>query len=157
MSIMNMFLKLDPSVRGEATEPGHENEMTITGWSWGMTTSDATGTGRRGLSTALSELKIVRWADSASTGLMSVMRRHSRFDAILSVRKAGEPPFDYFVVKIGDGRITSYDVGAMDSPDLLSETLTIAFEKIEVLHKEQDAKGQAKATSTFSTDVSAKS
>ena len=155
MSIKDMFLELDPPVRGEVTEPDHADAMAITGWSWGMTSSRSPSSGRRALSTALSELKVVRYADRASTGLMSVMRKNQRFDAELSVRKAGHPAYDYFVVKARDCRITSYDVGAEDGSLLLVERLTIAFEKIEVTTRAQDERGGRLGETVFEADAGA--
>jgi type VI secretion system secreted protein Hcp len=131
-------------------------EMAIREWSWGMTTGSAMGGGRASR-TALSELRIVRWVDAASTALMSVMRNNDVVKrAVLSVRKpSGGTPIDYFVVTIERGRITSYEVSSSGEPGMLAETLSVAFEKVEVQYQRQSSTGGKQAGSTFAADVGA--
>lgn len=157
MSQKDMFLKLESAragpVKGEARDPVHEGEMTVLDWSWGMRSGAMSGAGSA-VKTALSELRIVKLADSASTGLMSVMRNNDLVKkAVLSVRKAGGTAIDYFVVTVERGRITSYEVDSASDAAELTETLLIAFEKIEVEYHSQDATGARLAGSTFSADV----
>lgn len=137
---------------GEVNDPGHVNEMAVEGWSWGMSTGNAMGAGR-GTRTALSELRISRLVDRGSTALMSIMRNNDGIKkAVLSVRKAsGAAPIDYFVVKIKDGRISSYEVSS-SGPEL-TETITLAFEKIQIDYHSQSSSGGAMGSSTFETDV----
>lgn len=158
MSQKDIFLKLESTrsgpVRGEAEDPVHDGEMDVQDWSWGMSSGSAMGAGKAAR-TALSELRIVRWVDAASTALMSVMRSNDLIKrAVLSVRKAGgAAPIDYFVLSIERGRITSYEVCTAGEPGMLLETLTIAFEKIEIEYSKQSAKGAKQAASLFAADV----
>ena len=130
----DMFLKVEGSrsgvVKGEANDSTHTNEIDILDWSWGMR--------------------------SASTALMSVMRNNELIKkAVLTVRKAGNKPIEYFIVTIENARITSYDV-CNDSgtvPRLL-EKLSLSFQKISIDYYPQDATGARKGGSNFSADVS---
>lgn len=157
MSQGDMFLKLETDrqglVQGEVDDPGHPGEMAVQGWSWGMSSANAMGAGRA-TKTAISELKLTRLVDRGSIALMSIMRNNDRIKlATLSVRKAsGDSPIDYFIVDVEGGRITSYETGSSGGP-VLMESISIAFEKIEVTYHSQGNKGNKMGASTFMTDV----
>lgn len=161
MAKKDLFLLLESTrtglVRGEVSDPAHDGEMAVEDWSWGMSSGSAMGDGKAAR-TALSELRVVRWVDAASTALMSVMRSNELIKrAVLTVRKAGGTgPIDYFVLTIERGRITSYDVSTSDEPGTLRESLTIAFEKIEIQYSKQSTKGAKQAASLFSADLGGK-
>lgn len=160
MAKADMFLRLTGqktgAVKGESDAKNHEGEIEIDSWSWGMSSSGAMGGAGTAARTALSELRIEKRADSASTQLMSVMRSNELIkEAVLSVRKAGvNPPIDYMVITILKGRITSFDIGskASGSPELV-ERLAIAFEQIDITYSAQDERGSKKAGSTFTAQV----
>jgi type VI secretion system secreted protein Hcp len=161
MTKKDIFLLLESTrtglVCGEVSDPVHDGEMAVEDWSWGMSSGSAMGDGKAAR-TALSELRVVRWVDAASTALMSVMRNNELIKrAVLTVRKAGgTAPIDYFVLTIERGRITSYEVSTNDDPGTLRESLTIAFEKIEIQHSKQSSKGAKQAASLFSADLGGK-
>ena len=153
----DMFLLIDGqktgTVKGESSDKVYPGQIDVLGWSWGMSSSSAMGGSGEGLKTSLSELRISKAVDSASTPLMSVMRNGELIKkAVLTVRKAGGVQIDYFTLTIERGRITSYEVGGQFSPEL-SEQLSIAFEKIEVQYFAQDEKGARKGGSMFNTEV----
>ena len=160
MALADMFLKLDSAragvVKGESEDPAHMGEIQIDEWSWGMTGSPGIGGGSPGRKTALDELHLHKRLDSASTGLMSVMRNNDLVKkAVLSVRKAGGNPIDYLVITLERARITKYEVHTAhgDGPRVL-EHIALAFEKIDVAYHQQDEKGQKKGASSFTTEVS---
>ncbi len=154
------FLSLDSQragpVKGESTDSTHAGQIDVYDWSWGMSSSTALGGGGASAKTALSELRIVKRVDNASTALMAVMRTNDPVKkAVLTVRKMGGTPFDFFKLTIERGRITSYDVGsqAQAGTELL-ERFSISFEKIEVEYHAQGMDGAAKpASSTFNADI----
>ena len=156
----DIFLQLESqragAIKGESTDPAHPGEIQITDWSWGMTGSPAMGGSGAGIKTALSELHLYKRADTATTALMSVMRTNDVVKkAVLSVRKAGGTPIDYFVLTVQKARITSYEVRSRSEVDpFLHEHFTLAFQKIDIAYCAQDEKGQRKGASTFSDDVS---
>lgn len=158
MSSPDMFLLVEGqrtgAVKGESKDSVYPDQIDVVGWTWGMHSSSAIGGGAGSAAkTALSELRIRKLADTASTALMSVMRNGELIKrAVLTVRKGGGVPIDYFTVTIQQGRITSYEVESQAGP-VLSEQLSIAFEKIEVQYFAQDQRGGRKGGSTFSTEV----
>jgi type VI secretion system secreted protein Hcp len=156
MAIADMFLLIEGQktgkIVGESRDAVYPDQIDLIGWSWGMSTSTVGGmsTSTR---TALSELSVVKKVDTASTALMSVMRNNELIKkGVLTVRKAGSKPIDYFTVTFERARITAYDVCSDDGPEL-TERLSIAFEKIEIQYFAQDDKGAKKGGSTFMTEV----
>jgi type VI secretion system secreted protein Hcp len=162
MAKADIFLKLDGSrtgsVKGESNDPAHAGEIEITDWGWGMTGSRGLGGAGTDMNarTALSEIRISKGADTATTSLMSVMRNNELVkQAVMTVRKAGTSgPVDYLVITIKNGRITSYNIGsrAPDDP-VLVETFTMAFEEIEVKYTGQSGRGEKAASSVFTANV----
>ena len=154
MATGDMFLMVEGEksgvVKGESNDSVYPGQIDITGWSWGMTTSSTIGgSGGKGRS-ALSELRVRKLTDTASTALMSVMRNNELIKkAVLTVRKAGGVQIDYLCVTVRNGRITNFEIAAPNGPQL-SEELSIAFETIDVEYHEQDHKGGRKGGSMFS-------
>ena len=156
----DMHLRLEGkrtgAIRGESNAVAHLGEIEVSEWSWGMSAASALGASGAASRTALSELRITKHVDTASTALMAVMRNNEQIKkAVLSVRKSGGPAaIDYLVITIEGGRLTAFNVGtaAPDSSELV-ERLSIAFEKIDVAYSEQDEKGAKKAASSFSAHI----
>ena len=111
-----MFLKVESArqgaIKGEAQDENHKDEIDVIDWSWGMQAKTALSGGGESPKATLNELQIVKQVDSASTGLMSAMRNNDLIKkAVLTVRKAGGAPHEYFKISIEKGRITSLDSG----------------------------------------------
>lgn len=152
--------KVTGPIKGESANADFVDAIDIREWSWGMAGPSVLGGAGAAGKTALHELRLTKNVDRASTALMSVMRNNEQVKkAVLTVRKGGGgKPIDYLVVTIERGRITSIEVAtaAPDSPEMI-ERLSLAFEKIEVTYKAQDAKGAQTAASTFSAMTTATS
>ncbi len=159
MSKADMFLKVDGAkqgqIKGESAEAGHIDEIELVGWDWGMD-GNATAFGASTARTTLKELVVRKRVDSASTGLMSALRNNEVIKkAVLTVRKAGGiSPVSFLSITIEKARIVSHRLGsAVDgSPELIEET-RLAFFKVQVEYRPQDATGAAKGTHTFETEV----
>ena len=157
MASGDMFLMIDGErtgvVKGESNDSVYPGQIDVTGWSWGMTTSAAIGGSGSGARSQLSELRVRKLTDTASTALMSVMRNNELIKkAVLTVRKAGGVQIDYLTVTLKKARITYFEIAAPSGPQL-SEELSIAFESIEVEYYAQDQKGGRKGGSLFSAEV----
>ena len=156
----DMHLRLEGkstgAIRGESNAAAHLGEIEVSEWSWGMSAASALGASGAASRAALSELRVTKRVDAASTALMTVMRNNEQIKKdVLSVRKSGGPAaIDYLVITIERGRLTAFDIGtaAADEPELV-ERLSIAFEKIDVAYSAQDEKGAKKASSTFNADI----
>lgn len=144
-------------VKGESNVPEHVDEIEVLSWDWGMKSSTALGGMGASARTALSELSVSKRTDRATTSLMSMMRNNEVVKvAKLYVRRAGAsgPATDYLIVEIKKGRVTSHHIGTESSGSpTLTETLTFAFEEIEVSYSLQSETGEAGAQSSFNTYV----
>ena len=158
MAKADMFLKVEGAkqgpIKGESTEPKHADEIEVSGWSWGMD-GNATAFGASSARTTLQELIVRKRVDSASTGLMSALRNNEVIKkAVLSVRKAGGVALPYMTITVEKARVISHHVGTVvdDEPEL-TEEIRLAFFKVLVEYRAQDAKGAGKGVNSFETEV----
>ncbi len=155
----DMFLKIESGgpIKGEAQDENHKDEIDVIDWSWGMQAKTALSGGGASPKATLNELSIVKQVDSASTGLMSAMRNNELIKkAVLTVRKAGGDPHEYFKITIEKGRITSLDVDTSSfvSSGYLSERLSLAFQKISVEYVPQGREGLPQGSMLFDAEIS---
>lgn len=157
----DMFLKVESAkqgpIKGEAQDEKHRDEIDVIGWSWGMRAQTAMGAAGPSGKATLRELNIVKRVDSASTGLMSAMRNNDLIKkAVLTVRKSGGTALEYCKMTIEKGRITALDVesGASDVPAELTETLSLAYQKISIEYVPQGQDGLPGGSMLFETEIS---
>lgn len=159
MARADMFLKIEGArqgqIKGEATDTAHTHEIEVSGWAWGMD-GNATAFGAKTAHTTLQELVVRKPVDSASTGLMSALRSNEVIKkAVLTVRKAGgAASVPFLTITVEKARIVSHHVRNVEdgAPDL-TEEVRIAFFKVQVEYRPQDAAGAGKGVNTFETEV----
>ena len=154
-----MFLKVDGArsgtIKGESTDQSHKDEIDIVAWAWGMHAQTEMAGAGPASKASLRELQLCKKVDSASTPLMSAMRNNEQIkSAVLTVRKAGKNPLEFFKISIENGRITSIDVESAqdDSPDLI-ERLSLSFQRISVEYVAKRADGGPSGTMMFETET----
>ncbi len=139
-------------IKGESQDSVHGNEIDVISWSWGMQNKPALGGGGTTHKAIVHELKIVKRVDSASTPLMSALRTNEMITkAVLTVRKAGKSPLEYFKITIEQGRVTSLTIEGGDregKPDVL-ENVSLTFNKITVEYVPQLKDGQPGGAMTY--------
>lgn len=146
-------------ISGESNDKVFPDQIELVEWKWGMTAPTAVGGGQRIGRTLLHDIKLVKRADRASTGLANVMYNNEILNtAELSVRKAGGPAsaLAYLVVRLKLARITSYEVESDigdEGEQTLTERLTLTFKKIEIEHKAQSGDGGGGGGSLFTGEV----
>jgi len=109
------------------------------------------GGGATGKAT-MRELRIIKRVDKASTALMAALRTNEAIkQAVLTVRKSGKLPLEYFKIKIEDGRVMSLDIEAGDesSSSTLLEKVTFSFNKISIEYTPQGPDGNALGSTSF--------
>lgn len=156
----DMFLKIESAkqgpIKGEAQDDEHQDEIDVLSWSWGMQARTPLSGAGASPKASLDDLKIVKKVDSASTGLMSAMRNNDEIKkAVLTVRKSGETPLEHFIITIEKGRITALEVDSskFESTSELSETLSLAFQKIGVQYVPQGEDGLPRGAMLFETEI----
>lgn len=159
MALGDMFLKIEGTrsgpIKGEANDATHAGEIEVQTWSWGMRANAAMGGAGNAAKTSLDSLHVTKRVDAASTALMSVMRNNELLKkVVLTVRKGGGAPIEYFLLTLENARVTSYDVATdADATYLLNEKIAFSFEKISVDYYPQDEKGARKGGSSFMAQV----
>ena len=162
MGAGDMFLSVNGArhgqINGEAHDDKHKNEIEVLAWSWGMQGKVSLGGGVATGKATMRELRITKRVDKSSTALMAAVRSNEAIkEALLTVRKVGKNPLEYFKIKIEDGRVMSIDIEAGDdanSPVLL-EKVTFSFNKISIEYTPQGADGHAQGSTSFEDQWSA--
>jgi len=151
-----MFLSVNGArhgqISGEAHDEKHKNEVEVLGWSWGMQGKASLGGGGATGKATMRELRIIKRVDKASTALMAALRTNEAIkQAVLTVRKSGKIPLEYFKIKIEDGRVMSLDIEAGDesSSSTLVEKVTFSFNKISIEYTPQGPDGNALGSTSF--------
>jgi len=159
MAKADMFLKVEGTkqgpIKGEAVDAKHTDEIEVVGWSWGMD-GNATAFGTAAARTTLQELIVRKRVDSATTGLMSALRSNEIIKkATLTVHKAGGiASVPYLTIVVEKARIVSHKVrNETDGAPELVEEFRLAFFKVQVEYRPQDATGAAKGVNTFEAEV----
>lgn len=163
MAQQDIFLKVETSragaLRGESTDPNHAGEIALVDWSWGMAAASEAGSFRAAGRVQVQPVRFVKRADSSSTALMSALRTNDPIKkAVLTMQKSGgTSTVVYFSMTLERGRIMSYDVRSeRDEKGLptVLEVFTLAFNRITVEYRGQDARGAGTAVSTYTDEIS---
>ncbi len=162
MGAGDMFLSVNGArhgqINGEAHDDKHKNEIEVLAWSWGMQGKAALGGGGATGKATMRELRITKRVDKSSTALMAAVRSNEAIkEALLTVRKVGKTPLEYFKIKIEDGRVMSIDIEAGDAANspVLLEKVTFSFNKISIEYTPQGADGHALGSTSFEDQWSA--
>ncbi len=136
-------------LKGEANAPGHEEDILLVGWSWGITSgaavADTQATARR----SYSALTVVKRIDSASTALMSALATNDEVkEAKLALRRSGGEQQDYLTITVRGARVTSLQHSGGGNGQTL-ETVTLAFNEVEVQYHPQKSSGVRSGATTF--------
>jgi type VI secretion system secreted protein Hcp len=159
-----MFLSVNGArsgqIAGEAQDQKHKNEIEVLGWSWGMQGKSSLGGGLATGKATIRELRITKRLDKSSTALMAALRTNEQIKkAVLTLRKVGKDPLEYFKITIEDGRVLALDIEAGDaanSPSLV-ERVSFTFNKISIEYTPQGNDGQPLGSTSFEDTWSAES
>lgn len=152
---VDMFLKID-GVDGEAQDDhGHSKEIVIEGWTWGMSQSGTTHVAQGGGSGKVSvqDITVTKFIDKSTPNLITACCVGKHFkEATITVRKAGEKPVEYVVIKMKDVLVTNISTGGNGGDDRISETVTLNFAEFDYTYLPQKTDGSAdgKISSKFS-------
>jgi type VI secretion system secreted protein Hcp len=140
-------------VKGESVTPGHQDDIVVSGWNWGLTAGSALGDTQATARRSYSALTVVKHVDSASTALMSALATNDEVkEAKLCLRRAGGEQDDFLTVTLKGARITSLQHRG-DDDGSTHEVLTIAFTEVEVEYRTQKTSGVRGGAFTFSDSL----
>lgn len=141
------YMKID-GVDGEATATGHENQIEIFSFSWGASNPTTVGSGSTGIAASrvsISSFNVVKKTEKSSATLFSRCCTGTHIPTVeVTMRKAsgegGQKPF--LVYKFTDVMVESIQwSGSSGGDDTPTESLSLAFAKVEIEYQQQDTKG----------------
>lgn len=140
---VDYFLKIT-GIEGESRDSKHKNEIELQSWSWGHTqagTMDSGGGGGAGKVQA-GDFHFTMKVSKASPKLMLAVATGEHFKtAIITARKAGKDPHEYYKWTFTDLMVTSFQTGGSASDIVPTEQISMNFAKSEVEYKEQNDDG----------------
>jgi type VI secretion system secreted protein Hcp len=151
----DIFAKLG-DIKGESLDDKHKDEIEILSWSWGMSNAvtAAAGAGAGAGKASFHDLSFTHKIDKASPQLMQACATGVHLkEATITHRKAGKGQQEFLVIKMNDVIVTA--VADSDSGDSLTESVSLAFAKIDVAYSPQKADGSLDAGVHFKFDLKA--
>ena len=145
---VDMFMKIG-DLKGEAKDKTHKEEIDVLAWSWGMSNSGTShlGGGAGAGKVNVQDLSFTKYIDKASTNLMMACCTGKHFgEATLTVRKAGDTPLEYVIVKMKEVMVTAVSTGGSGGEDRLTENVTLNFASFVTEYKPQKADGTGEAS-----------
>ena len=152
---VDIFAKLG-DIKGESADAKHKDEIEVLSFSWGVTNAAHAGGGGGGAGKAtFQDLSIVHRIDKASPQLLLACATGKHLpDATITHRKAGKSQQEYLIVKMNDVIITGVvHSGSADQQDPTSETVSLAFAKVDFEYKPQKQDGSLDAGVHFKYDI----
>lgn len=152
----DIFAKIG-DIKGESLDSKHKDEIEVLSFSWGVTNTRgmAAGSGGGEGKATFHDLDFVHHIDKASPVLMQACATGTHVkEATITHRKAGKDQQDYLIIKMNDIIITGVTDGdASGQPG--SETVSLAFAKIDLEYKPQKADGSLDTGIHFKYDLKA--
>lgn len=143
----DIFLKLGPNIKGEATDDTYKEHINIESYSWGVsqqaTFSAGTGQGGGAGRSNVQPMHFTKYICKASPDLMIHCATGVHIaDATLFVRKAGGKPWLYFQFYMKNVIVALYQTGSGGgSGALISEQFALDFEELTLTYWPQNAQG----------------
>lgn len=151
----DIFAKIG-DIKGESLDDKHKDEIEVLSFSWGVANAGiiSAGGGGAGAGRAtFQDLSIVHQIDKASPLLLKACATGTHIkDATITHRKAGKGQQEYLIVKLNDVIITGVTHGGA-SGQPFSESVTLAFAKVDLEYKPQKPDGSLDAGIHFKYDL----
>ena len=154
---LEAFLKIE-GIPGESRKAGHPDEIDILSFSFGASnpTTVGKGTGAGASQVNISSFNIMKSTDLASTALFLRCAKGEHIPtAIVTLRKAGGTnPLEYLQYKFTKVYVDNIQWSAASGgDDMPTESLSLAFEKVEIVYSSQADDGTAKKTVGSGWDI----
>lgn len=148
---VDYFLKLE-GVDGEATAKGHEKEIELLSYSWGVSNPGASGARAQ-------ELSVVKTMDKSTPKLMLSCATGQPIPLGVITLERPNPagtgePVPYLVITMSDILVSSYQTSSSSSDPMPVESLSLNFTKVEFKYTPYDrTTGEAQEPVVFQWEV----
>ena len=146
-------------IEGEATAKGFEKQIEIYSFSWGASNPTTVGPGSDGLSAgraSISSFNIMKKTEKSSAKLFqSCVSGKALDNALVTMRKAGGDAGQeaFLTYKFTNVMVESIQwSGSSGGDDSPTESVSLAFAKVEIEYKAQDDKGKVAVAGQASWD-----
>lgn len=149
------FLKLD-GIAGESQDSKHKGEIQLDTWNWGASNATSFGAGGGGGAgkVSMQDFHFTMPINISSPKLMLACSTGEHIkSAILTARKAGGDQQEYFKITFTDVLVSSYQVSGHNQDTLPSDSIGLAFGKIEYEYKPQKVDGSLDAATKVGYDL----
>jgi type VI secretion system secreted protein Hcp len=137
----DVFIKID-GITGESQDAAHPDEIQVENWTWKLSqrSSMMSGSGGGAGKATVEDLVFFHKIDRASPNLMSYCLTGKHIPkTILTMRKAGGVPFDFFRITLSDVIVTGVEMSAS------YEQVRLLFAKVQQEYMVQMHKAVAEA------------
>lgn len=150
----DIFAKLG-DIKGESLDSKHKDEIEVLSWSWGVSNPvSLAGSGAGQGKAHFHDLSLTHKIDKASPALMQACATGVHLkEATITHRKAGKGQQEFLVIKMNDVIVTA--LADADSSDDSTETVSLAFAKIDVEYRPRKTDGSLDAGIHFKYDLKA--
>jgi type VI secretion system secreted protein Hcp len=154
---LEAFLKIE-GIPGESRKDGHKDEIDILSFSFGASnpTTVGKGTGAGASQVSISSFNIMKMTDLSSTAffLRCAKGEHIPLATVTLRKSGGTNPLEYLQYKFSKVYVDSIQwSGSSGGDDSPAESLSLAFEKVEIVYSSQNDDGTAKKTVGSGWDV----
>jgi type VI secretion system secreted protein Hcp len=149
----DIFAKIG-DIKGESLDSKHKDEIEVLSFSWGVTNTGSIGTGGGGGAgkATFQDLSFHHGIDKASPLLLRACATGEHIkEATITHRKAGKGQQEYLIIKMNDIIITG--ISLSDATDAASETVSMAFAKVDLEYKPRKQDGSLDAGIHFKYDI----
>jgi len=157
----NLLLKIEsPTVNGDSTVKGFEQQIECSSYSWGVSMPSALGSSTGGsVGTAnFADLSVTKSADSSTADIFAGVVSGTHYGTItLTILAAGgDSPINLMQYVLTNCMFTSFSQsGAGDSGSVPMESLSIGYDQIQVTYVPQSDSGSGDAQKQAGWDVAA--
>jgi len=154
-AMADMFMKIG-DIEGESLDDKHKDEVDVLAWSWSMSQAGTTRAGAGGGAGKVNvqDLTVTKYVDKATPYLMEACATGKQLlEAVLTVRKLDDSPFQYLKITMTDVLITNVTTGGSAEDERATENVTLNFAKYQLEYTPQMPDGSAGAPIVTGFDI----
>jgi type VI secretion system secreted protein Hcp len=151
----DIFLKID-GIKGESQDKAHKGEIDVLAWTFGTQNSGLfqIGSGGGVGKAEVRDIKLEKYVDSASAEIFKHVLTGKHIEtAKLTVRKAGDSPFEFLAITLKKVLLSAFTTGAETYGEIPREVLVLNFAELKFEYDSQNEKGGKGEHYAFSFDV----